>query len=238
MLTHNVAFAAIDRDLHMERIAGGNETEVYLTDDGQSVVKLKADIGGDLASALTLLVDMRTTADQFAACLGPRHAVPNEYLVVGDDNDQAHVLVLQPFVRHARPLARVDYAAMSPGERAQVASELRDIIKRSLIWYLRHGSMPDLYGRTSTSSDERRRNRSPLQIPKRLWSFLVQRSLLRAHNLLLTDGPDRQVLLVDYDTVRRSALYRATYFAVRVALFGRDLAWIWWMQRGGTVPQA
>ena len=39
-------FAPLDRDLALERIAGGNETEVYRTDDQRYVVKLKSDHGG------------------------------------------------------------------------------------------------------------------------------------------------------------------------------------------------
>ena len=38
-------FAPIDHDLELERIAGGNETEVYRTDDRRHVVKLKSDMG-------------------------------------------------------------------------------------------------------------------------------------------------------------------------------------------------
>ena len=38
-------FASLDRDLELERIAGGNETEVYRTDDRRHVVKLKNDLG-------------------------------------------------------------------------------------------------------------------------------------------------------------------------------------------------
>ena len=36
-------FACLDLDLHLERIAGGNETEVYCTDDRRFVVKVKID---------------------------------------------------------------------------------------------------------------------------------------------------------------------------------------------------
>ena len=40
-LHKNQLFACLDIDLHLERIAGGNESEVYRTDDGHFVVKLK-----------------------------------------------------------------------------------------------------------------------------------------------------------------------------------------------------
>ena len=39
----DVVFAPIDRDLALERIAGGNETEVYRSDDGRYVAKLKSE---------------------------------------------------------------------------------------------------------------------------------------------------------------------------------------------------
>ena len=44
MITYaDQVFAPLDRDLALERIAGGNETEVYRTDDQRYVVKLKSD---------------------------------------------------------------------------------------------------------------------------------------------------------------------------------------------------
>jgi hypothetical protein len=87
--------------------------------------------------------------------------------------------------------------------------------------------MPDLYGRASLSREERRRNRSLTRLPQHLWSFLVRRTLLRSHNLLWTGDTERPVVLVDYDPVRRSRLYRRIYYAVRQALFLRDRLVIW-----------
>ena len=55
-----------------------------------------------------------------------------------------------------------------------------------------------------------------------LEGFYQQRNLLRAHNLLLTPAPERRIVLVDYDIVRRGRLYRLIYFAVRWMLFWRD----------------
>jgi len=52
----------------------------------------------------------------------------------------------------------------------------------------------------------------------------VERTILRSHNLLRTTDPARPVALVDYDFVRRGALYRFVYFLVRIALFWRDRA--------------
>jgi hypothetical protein len=43
---HNVLFASLDADLHLERIGGGNETEVYRTDDQRFVVKVKSEEAG------------------------------------------------------------------------------------------------------------------------------------------------------------------------------------------------
>jgi hypothetical protein len=40
--------------------------------------------------------------------------------------------------------------------------------------------------------------------------------------LLLTPAPERRIVLVDYDIVRRGWLYRLIYFAVRWMLFWRD----------------
>ena len=81
----------------------------------------------------------------------------------------------------ARPLFDLRYRDLERGERARVASQLREIVRRALSFYRETGSMPDLYGRTSTSSAERRRLNTPMMLPWRLWSFLVQRNLLRSH---------------------------------------------------------
>ncbi len=231
-------FAPVDLDHQLERIAGGNETEVYRTDDGRYVVKVKHDLGGTPAEALAGARTMRAAAELFAACLGPEHSVPSYYIIARDANGQAQVLVIQPFVDRAQPLYTVDYEALDPDQRAQVASRLREIIRRSLTFFRATGSMPDLYGRTSTSAAERARLNAPRMLPWRLWSFLVKRNLLRSHNLLLTDAPDCRVVLIDYDFVRRGWLYRAVYYAVRWLLFWRDHALIQLMRRGSRVPRA
>ena len=75
-------------------------------------------------------------------------------------------------------------------------------------------------------------------LPKRLWSFVVKRNLLRAHNLMLTAVPERQVILVDYDPVQRSKLYQFVYFNVRRVLFLRDLALLKVMEKTGYAPKA
>jgi hypothetical protein len=225
-------FAPLDLDHALERLAGGNETEVYRTDDGHHVVKIKGDTGGALEEALADARAMQAAADQFAACLGPRHSIPSYYAVARDSDGRAQVLVVQPFLQGARPLYELDYATLTDQERHSIAAQLREIVRRSLTFYRATGSMPDLYGRSSSDSADRARLNGPLMLPWRLWSFFVERNLLRSHNLMLTAAPDRRVVLVDYDAVRRGWLYRRVYYLVRWFLFWRDHALILLMRRG------
>lgn len=224
-------FAPIDPDHALERIAGGNETEVYRTDDRRFVVKLKHELGRDRGLAMREARHMRAAAEQFAACLGPEHSIDTQYVVARDQHGLVQVLVVQPFLRDARPLSAIDWAALTRDRRAELAVQLRRIIRRSLTFYRRNGYMPDLYGRTSASSTERRRSNSPAMLPRRLWGFLVQRNLLRAHNLMVSNSPTPRIVLVDYDTVRRGRFYRTVYFAVRWFLFWRDRLLIARMER-------
>lgn len=220
-------FAPIDADHVLERVAGGNETEVYRSDDGRYAVKVKNELGASLAEALADARLMRDAAERFGRCLGERHSIPSYYALARDNAGRVQVLAIQPFLDHARQLSAINYRRLSRAERRALRVELEDVIARAIDHYRRTGEMPDLYGRTSASSAERRRNHSPLQIPRRLWSFLVERTLLHSHNLLLTDDPGQPVVLVDYDFVRRGALYRAVYFLVRRGLFWRDRLAIW-----------
>jgi hypothetical protein len=230
-------FAPIDLDHALERLAGGNETEVYRSDDGRNVVKLKNDLGGTAEQALAAAQEMRAAANQYAAGLGPRHSIASEYVIARDSAGHVQVLVVQPFLHGAHQLHDIDYASLTDAERASIAAQLRDIIRRSLAFYRETGSMPDLYGRTSQSAAERARLNRPLMLPWRLWSFLVERNLLRSHNLMLTDEPERRVVLVDYDIVRRGRLYRQIYYLVRWFLFWRDHALILLMRKSRAVPQ-
>ena len=230
------AFAPLDPGQDLERIAGGNETEVYRTDDGRHVVKLKWDEGDTLPQALARAREMRQTGAELAACLGPPHTIPSRYALARDSAGRIQVIVVQPYVAGARPLHAVDYAALSREERRRVADQLVRIVRRARAMYQQTGHMPDLYGRTSADATERRRLNGWRQLPWRLWSFLVARTLLRSHNLLLTEPPECRVVLVDYDRVRRPWLYRRVYFTVRRLLFWRDLALVAWMRRGGRVP--
>jgi hypothetical protein len=216
-------FAPVDADLRMQRIAGGNETEVYCTDDRRHVVKVKsADTSGSMEEALAQARLLRAAARTFTEALGSRYTIPNYFFVARDSTGQAKPVVVQPYVCDAQPLCEIDYTALSPEEREQVAAQLREIIRRSLDFYRRTGQMPDLYGRVSRNRAERRRSNSLWRLPERMWSFLVQRTLLRSHNLLLTAPPERRILLVDYDPVQKGRLYRTLYYAARVLLFLRD----------------
>lgn len=231
-------FAALDRDHGLERIAGGNETEVYRSDDGRLVVKLKGDLM--LASpeaALAWAKGMRAAAERFIECLGPRYTIPSHYVIARDSGGEIQILVVQPFVVGACPLYDLDYGALDQKQRDAIAVQLHDIIRRSLTFYRLSGSMPDLYGRSSTGHNERKRLNTPLMLPWRMWNFLVKRNLLRAHNLMWTETPVPRIVLVDYDIVRRGRLYRMVYYAVRWMLFWRDHALIALMRRGGVVAK-
>ena len=164
--------------------------------------------------------------------------MPSYYLIARNNQGNAQVLVIQPFVGPAKTLFDLEYETLLQRERVRIATQLRDIIRRSLRLYRTTGSMPDLYGRASHSSAERSYMRSLWMLPQRLWSFLVRRNLLRSHNLMVTTLGQPQLVLVDYDPVQRSAFYRKVYYLVRWLLFFRDHALILIMRRGGKVPRA
>lgn len=232
----NRVFAPLDQDHQVVRYAGGNESEVYLSDSRDYVYKIKGDLAGKLEEALWWAQAMREAAQMFIECLGPKYTIPSYYALSEDNEGHAQILLVQPFVDEAHPLFAVDYGRLSSSERRQVAKQLRKIIGRSVRYFFRHGQMPDLYGRTATSPEERDRRRGHDMIFVRVWSFLVERPLLRSHNLLLTDAPDCRIVLVDYDPVRRSTLYRTVYYLTRLLLFIRDLMLIWWMEKTGYAP--
>jgi hypothetical protein len=219
----NPAFAALDADHVLERIAGGNETDVYRSDDGLTVVKLKHEQYADIPAALDEARRLAAAAARYQALLGTRHTIPSDFLLARDRHSMIQVLTVQPFLRHARPLADLDLDRLTAAERRQLAAELRDIIRRAVTSWLRSGDMPDLYGRRARHAGERAAARSLRNLPERIWSFLVHRTILQSQNLLLTATPPRRVVLVDYDEVRRSPLYRTVYFLTRLMLFIRDL---------------
>lgn len=231
-------FAPLDKDLHLERIGGGNETEVYCTDDRRFVVKVKCEEQQTAREALRQAQQARAAATAFAAAVGPQHSIPSYFLVARNSEGEVQPVVLQPFLGQAQSLFDVDYEKLSAAERQHIAGQLRQIIRRSLHFYRQTGQLPDLYGRTSRSQAERKRLNRLWMLPWRLWSFLVKRNLLRAHNLMLTETPERRVVLIDYDPVQRSQLYRWVYYNVRRFLFWRDYLLLWLMEKTGYVPKA
>lgn len=217
-------FAPLDHDHVLERLAGGNETEVYWTDDRRYVVKLKYDLGGSLNQALQWARQMRAVADRYTACLGERHTIPNYFIVARGSDGRIYPLTIQPFLPNAQPLDALDYRALTPEQRTMIALQLTELLRRAHAFYRATGSMPDLYGRSAGSSDERRRMKALDRLPQRLWSFLVERTVLRSHNLMLVHNSEPRIVLIDYDPVRRGRFYRLIYFAVRRVLLLRDLA--------------
>jgi hypothetical protein len=227
------AFAPVDHDGDLERIGGGNETEVYRTDDHRHVVKLKHEANQSLAAALACARHLRATAAELAEWLGPRHTIPCHFYIARDSEGMAQVVVVQQCLIGARSLNDLDYAALTAAERADLADQLADLLRRSRAMFRAVRRMPDLYGRSSASKADRRRRNSPLHFPWRLWSFLMRRNLLCSHNLMFT--PDRRVVLVDYDPVRRSPIYKSVYYAVRRILFWRDGRKIARLRRGAAI---
>lgn len=231
-------FAPLDKDLQLERIGGGNETEVYCTDDRRFVVKVKSEEQQTLQEALRKVQQARASATAFAAAVGSEHSIPNYYLLARNSVGEVQPVVLQPYLGQAQSLAGLKYEELGAAERQHIAGQLRQIIRRSLDFYHQTGQLPDLYGRTSSSQAERKQLNRLWMLPWRLWSFLVKRNLLRAHNLMLTETPERRIVLIDYDPVQRSQLYRFVYYNVRRFLFWRDYLLLWVMEKTGYVPKA
>ena len=221
-LHHDELFAPLDADHHLQRIGGGNETEVYRTDDHRWVVKVKGHGCDDLDEALAEARLLRDTAAHHADVVGAAHSIPSFLLITRAADGLIHPVVIQPYLDDARPLHDVDFHALTPAERSSIATALRDIIRRSLASYRRTRTMPDLYGRVSRSKEDRHNKNTVWMLPARIWSFLVERDLLCSHNLMLTGGPDRRVVLVDYDPIRKGAVYQLVYYTVRRLLFLRD----------------
>lgn len=243
-LYYDRLFAPLDADLHLERIGGGNETEVYRTDDRRYVVKVKCSQAPSLAEALVEATALRKAARRFATVMGPQHSIPNSFLIAANSLGQPQLLAIQPYYGAAQPLFAVDYGQLSGAERRRVARQLLHIMRRSVATYGRRGWMPDLYGRSSASRAERERLNRWYRLPWRLWSFLFSRNLLRAHNLMLTAAqpsarsgvPKRRIILVDYDPVTRGRFYQFVYYNIRLWLFWRDLLLIALMVLTGWVP--
>lgn len=225
----NDIFAPIDIDHVLERIAGGNETDVYRSDDHRFVVKLKGELGSrNIASMLADARRMQRTAGRFAACLGPRHAIPTSFVLSRDSAGFVRALAIQPYLADARVLASIEWRSMDAVQRRQIGRDLRHIIAQAVSCLFRTGHLPDLYGRVSASAAERQHRKQLRYLPERIWSFLVKRTILHSQNLMLTAEQPPRLVLIDYDEVRQSPLYRAIYFLTRLMLFGRDLIVIWW----------
>lgn len=225
----NEVFAPIDIDHVLERVAGGNETEVYRSDDHRFVVKLKGELGSrDARAMLTDARRMQQAARRFAACLGQRHAIPTYFVLSRDSEGFVHALAIQPYLANARVLAEIDWQMIDLAQRRQIGRDLRHIIARAVECLFRTGHLPDLYGRVSANPAERQRRKQLRYLPERIWSFLVKRTILHSQNLMLTGEQPSRLVLIDYDEVRRHPLYRVIYFLTRLVLFGRDLVVIWW----------
>jgi len=242
-MSYDHTFAPMKGD-PLIRFAGGYETDVYRTADRRFVVKIKLGRIFPRHEALREARLMRAIAERFTACLGAKHTIPSQYVVAGS-GDAAHVLVVQPFLEHATPLHALRDDQLTPAEEEALADELREIVRRAWTCYRATGMLPDLYGLGGATDDERRRYRTWYLAPLYMWTFFVTRTLLRSHNLLLTEAPPgrpggaeeptappgrpeapaRRVVLVDYDIALgdRHRLVRRLYSAVRVLLFVRDL---------------
>lgn len=236
MLVKDHVFASLDVDLHLERIAGGNETEVYCTDDRRYVVKVKSTYEGGLTDALDEVQLMQAAAAKFATDIGAEHGVPCHFILSRDSAGHVHPIAIQPYFRHAQALYDIDYQTLTRRERRCMARQLLRIILRSLAAYFKTGQMPDLYGRSSTSKIEREHLNKWSMLPWRMWSFLVQRNLLRSHNLMWIGEPEARIILVDYDPMKQSRLYQFIYYHVRLLLFVRDVVLVWFMLPRGRVP--
>jgi hypothetical protein len=232
------ALTALGGRQSLRQIGGGMQTAVFLSADGRHVIKVPTARGGPPRAALARARAMRVVAREFAAYLGGRHTIPTWYAVVADAAGLATPLAIQPFVARARPLAAVDFAALDPAERAAIARQLDTIVRRAQRCYRATGHLPDLHGRSRLEAAGPLRPREIHLLPRRLWLAGARRTLLRSHNLLLTDAPEHRVILVDYDLAFRHPLARRAYFAVRHRLLPLDR----WLirrlhQRGAASPR-
>jgi hypothetical protein len=238
MLHRDLLFAPLDDDLHLERVAGGNETEVYCSDDRRYVVKVKCEDAGSPDAALAKAIARRHAALAFANAIGDRHSIPTYFIVAATEDGAVQPVAIQPYYHHALPLFAVDYPLLNHHQRRWIARQLLHIIGRNVRTLLTQGWMPDIYGRNNANSMVRKTSNTWRMLPWRLWGFLFKRNLLRAHNLLLTSTPDRRIVLVDYDPVPHDRLYQLIYYLVRLVLFLRDLMLLLVMACTGYVPPA
>lgn len=218
------------------RIGGGSETDVYRSFDQRVVYKHKPNSARTVPAAVAYVGQVRRIAEQFAACVGPRHSIPNYYFIARDQHGQICVIAVQPYLANARPLAEVDYASLPPDERANLVAQVRDLLRHTLTCFWVNGHLPDLHGGYPATEDERTMRGWLAAAPQRVWYFLVTQSILSAHNLMMTHSPEHQVLLVDYDAVRWGGVIGRMYYWLRWLLFWRDHWAIWRLQRGHSLP--
>ena len=206
----------------LKRIGGGSETDVYLSEDRQFVVKLKGEMGNSWDDAVNHARTLRDSADLFATYLGAEHSIPTDFLIARDRTGRVTTVAIQPYLANASALAAIDYGALPPRSWAHIERQLLTILRSALRCYKHTGQMPDLYGAFSRNITERRQMNRWLKWPQRIWHFFTQR-LWQAHNLMLTREAMPRVVLVDYDYVRWPGWWGKLYYALCWLLFWREL---------------
>lgn len=219
--TVETVLAGIASAQDLKRIGGGSETDVYATRTGHLVYKVKRLHATTAAAAGEEIETLRRVALSFAEYLGPEHSISTEFVLRDDGIGGFYAVAIQPYLRTAKPLATININGLDEAERCELDWQLVSLLRQALRCYHATGHMPDLYGAFSRNVRERRRMNTPLRWPWRIWLFLTQRPW-SAHNLLLTEGPQAQVVLVDYDPARWRGLWGRLYYAICWLLFFRD----------------
>lgn len=209
----------------LQRISGGSETDVYRTQDGHYVIKVKPLAASSVQEACAEIATMQAAAISFATYLGTEHSIDTHFALSEDHEEQLYAVAIQRYLDNASPLATIDYGALNGQQRTQVEWQLLFLLRQSLHCYHETGHMPDLYGTFSRNIAERRRMNTPFMWPRRVWLFFTQR-LWSAHNLMMMNGNAPRIVLVDYDQVRWRGLWGKLYYAVCYLLFWRDLLWL------------
>lgn len=214
------SFASLRLTQPVARVGGGYETDVFHSAEWGLALKLKHN-GGAPAAMRARAHRLRQVADRFRDYLGPEHSLPTAYLVVQGSTGSSQVLAVQPFLENACALDTLDPAALEPRARAALAEQLATIVERAFACYRATGSLPDLYGLSSTDADQARRW-DLRWLLRTAWRMLAGHPLIAAHNLLL--APDGRLVLVDYDPICRGRLTCPIVYAARALLLWRDRA--------------
>jgi hypothetical protein len=212
------SFVALRFTQPVTRVGGGYETDVFFSGDLGLALKLKH-ANGKPAAMLARARRLKQAADRFRAYLGPDHSLLSDYLVVPGSAGTGRVLAVQPFLANARPLDRLDRAALDPEARIALAAQLATILERVFACYRDTGTLPDLYGLGPHDAVQARRW-DPRWLLRTGWQMVVGRPLIAAHNLLL--AADGRVVLVDYDLVCHGCLICRLVYAARALLLWRD----------------